>query len=287
MPQLEERFTTHAGGRVRYLIGGVGPPMVLCHGFLGSAENFETWFDELSAIRTLIVPDLPGCGASAPLPSTVRHSAGRLAGAVSSVCRDAGADRYDIAGLCLGVSVAMALLQQRPAAVERLVLHTPLLAPELVRRRFHLQVRGFMAPGIFPAISWLSRRRVVSDLYKRLLVEGENVDRTAAEMNFRNQLRAEPRALREWLLDGLARDDVALLRSSRRPALIIVASDDRIVDVPVLRATVAGINTVQLAEVSDAGHGWTESYVHRQLELISTFLRDSAQPAAASTAQVA
>jgi pimeloyl-ACP methyl ester carboxylesterase len=286
MPHLEERFTTHAGGRVRYLVGGAGPALVLCHGFLGSAENFETWFDELSRLRTLVIPDLPGCGASAPLKRS-RHSAARLAGAVDAVCREVAIDRYDVAGLCLGVSVAMALLQQRPAAVNRMVLHTPLLSPALVRHRFHLQVRGFLAPGIFPAITWLSRRRVVSDLYKRLLVEGDDVDAAAAEMNFRNQRRADPRAIREWLLDGLARDDVALLRNSRRQALIIVAADDRIVDVPLLRRTVAGMDTVRLVEVEDAGHGWTESYVRRQLQLITAFLSDSPLPATTANAWVA
>jgi pimeloyl-ACP methyl ester carboxylesterase len=284
--QLEERVATHAGGTVRYMMGGDGPPLVLCHGFLGSAENFEAWFAELAHIRTLVVPDLPGCGASSPLHDA-RHTAGALAGAVEAVCRDAGVDRYDLGGLCLGASVAMAMLKRRPESVDRLVLHTPLLAPALVRRRFRRQVRVFMAPGIFPAISWLSRQRAVSDLYKRLLVEGDNVDSAAAEMNFRNQLRADPRALREWLLDGLARDDVALLRNSRRQALIIVAADDRIVDVPLLRRTLADMDTVRLVEVADAGHGWTESYVRRQLELITAFLSDSPLPAATLNAQVA
>jgi pimeloyl-ACP methyl ester carboxylesterase len=285
MGELAERFTTHAGRRVRYLVGGTGPALVLCHGFLGSAENFETWFDELCEVRTLVVPDLPGCGASAPLDGA-RHSAGRLAGAVDSVCRDAGVDRYDLAGLCLGVSVVMAMLQRRPGAVDRLVLHTPLLAPSLVRRRFHLQVRGFMAPGVFPAIGWLSRRRVVSDLYKRLLVEGDDVDGSAAEMNFRNQLRADPRALREWLLDGLRRDDVELLRRSALTTLIIVAADDRIVDVPLLAHRLAGMDRVQLVEVDNAGHGWTEAYVRRQLDVITAFLAGRPLPVA-SAAQVA
>ncbi len=286
MAQLEERFVRHAGGTIRYLVGGDGPPLVLCHGFLGSAENFETWFDELGRIRTLVVPDLPGCGASAPLRGA-RHTTERLAGAVEVVCRAAQIERFDIGGLCLGASVAMAVLQQRPDAVDRLVLHTPLLAPALVRRRFHLQVRGFMAPGIFPAISWLSRRRVVSDLYKRLLVEGDNVDAAAAELNFRNQLLADPRALREWILHGLGRDDVGMLRASGRPALLIVASDDRIVDVGLLRRTVGGMAKVQLVEVADAGHGWTQPYVRRQLDLISAFLLDRPLPQAAAAARVA
>lgn len=286
MAQLEQRFVTHQGGAVRYLIGGNGPPLVLCHGFLGSAENFETWFDELARIRTLVIPDLPGCGASAPLTGA-RHTSARLAGAVDTVCRDAHLETFDVGGLCLGASVAMQLLQRRAVDVGRLVLHTPLLAPALVRRRFHLQVRGFMAPGIFPAISWLSRRRVVSDVYKRLLVEGDNVDSSAAEMNFRNQLRAHPRAVREWILDGLGADDVEQLRGSGKQALVIVAADDRIVDVPRLRSTVAAMGHVHLAEVADAGHGWTEAYVRRQLELIAAFLQDRPLPARAAVAAVA
>ncbi len=286
MAQLEERFITDAGSTVRYLVGGEGPPLVLCHGFLGSAENFETWFDELARIRTLVIPDLPGCGASAPLRSG-RHTAAALAGTVQAVCRDAGVERYDLGGLCLGSGVALALLRRQPRGVDRLLLHTPLLAPALVRRRFHMQIRAFMAPGIFPAIFWVSRQRVVSDLYKRLLVEGDNVDSAAAELNFRNQLRADPRALREWILDGLVRDNVALLQGSQSAALIIVASDDRIVDVPMLGHTVAAMEHVQMARIDDAGHGWTESYVRRQLELITAFLLDQPLPQAAAVAQVA
>jgi pimeloyl-ACP methyl ester carboxylesterase len=286
MSQLQERSVSHRGGTVRYLAGGEGPPLVLCHGFLGSAENFEAWFDELATIRTLIVPDLPGCGASPPLRDAA-HTTGELAAAVDAVCRDAGVDAFDLAGLCLGASVAMGLLERRPADVRRLVLHTPLLAPALVRRRFHLQVRGFMSPGVFPAITWLSRQRVVSDLYKRFLVEGDNVDSSAAEMNFRNQLAADPRALREWILHGLARDDLELLRAMDRPVLVIVASDDRIVEVAVMRRAVAEMEHVHLVEVADTGHGWTEAYVRRQLELITAFLQDRPLPRPASVVQVA
>ncbi|HSP65314.1 MAG TPA: alpha/beta fold hydrolase [Candidatus Deferrimicrobium sp.] len=286
MAQLDERLIPYAGGTIRYLTGGDGPPLVLCHGFLGSAENFETWFDELARIRTLVIPDLPGCGSSSPLRET-RHTAGALAGAVEAVCHDAGVERFDLGGLCLGASVAMAMLKRNPAAVDHLLLHTPLLAPTLVRRRFHMQIRAFMAPGIFPTISWLSRQRVVSDLYKRLVVEGHDVDRAAAEVNFRNQLRADPRALREWILHGLARDDVVALREFQRSVLIIVAADHRIVDVPLLAATVASMDHVRLGLVEDAGHGWTEGYVRRQLALIAAFLLDQPLPDSAAVSQVA
>lgn len=282
MTSLDERSVAYGGGRLRYLFGGEGPPLVLCHGFLGSAENFVTWFPELTRIRTLVVPDLPGCGLSTPLRE--RHTAEHLAGAVLAACDDAGVAAFDLGGLCLGGSVAMAVLGSRPASVRRLLLHTPLLAPALVRRRFHLQVEGMTAPGVFRAVAWLSRRRVVSDLYKRLVVEGNEVDPVAAEANFRNQLRADHRALREWLRGGLRRDDVDALRRAAKPTLLIVAADDRIVDVPMLRRTVAGMDGVHLAAISGAGHGWTEPYVRRQVALLTAFLTDRPLPAAAVVA---
>lgn len=270
------------GRRLRYLAGGDGPPLVLCHGFLGSAENFEAWFEELSARRTLIVPDLPGCGASPPLGG--RHTSAALAAAVEPLLDHLGLERFDLGGLCLGSPVACALARRRPQAVGRLILHTPLLAPDLVRRRFHLQVAVMTAPGSFGGFVWLSRRRVVSDLYKRVMVEGSDVDRRAAELNFANQCRAHPQAAREWLRDGLRVHDADLVARHPEPVLLLAAGDDRVVDVERLRRLVVGWDRCRLALVDDAGHGWTEAYVRRQLEVLAAFLDGRPLPVPAGEA---
>lgn len=274
--ELEERFATHEGRRLRYLVGGSGPHMLLCHGFIGSAENFAQWFGDLLPRRTLIVPDLPGFGLSMPLPG--RHTADLLAKAVLTAADDAGATDYDLAGLCLGAGVALQVRRIRPGRTRRLVLHTPLLAPRIIRARFHAQVRVMMSPVVFPLIVWLSRRRVVSDLYKRLMVEGSDVDPTAAQINFDNQRRADMRAAREWLLEGLRRDDVHLLHDPAHPVLIIVAKDDRIADVGPMMETLRAEARVHVAVLGQAGHAWTQEYVRRQLELITAFLDDRPLP---------
>jgi hypothetical protein len=54
-----------------------------------------------------------------------------------------------------------------------------------------------------------------------------------------------------------------------------------------LRRTVADMDSICLVEVEDAGHGWTEAYVRRQLDLILAFLSDEPLPVAASSARVA
>ncbi|HUY60856.1 MAG TPA: alpha/beta fold hydrolase, partial [Candidatus Dormibacteraeota bacterium] len=177
---VEERVLQRPQGRLRYLVVGSGPALVLCHGFLGSAENFETWLPELAARRRLLIPDLPGFGASAPLPGP--HTAPQLAREVAAVAAAEGAATYDLGGLCLGASVALALHRLDPPAARTLILHTPLLHPSVVRRRFHRQVAVFTAPGVFAGIARVARNRLVSDLYKRWVVEGSGpVDTRSAQ----------------------------------------------------------------------------------------------------------
>ncbi len=274
--ELEERRLGVPHGGLRYLTGGEGPPLLLCHGFLGSAENFDAWYGGLLPLRTLVVPDLPGCGASDPLPGA--HTAANLAAALEPLLDHLDLRRFDLGGLCLGGTVACALLRRRPDRVGRLLVHTPLLAPALVRRRFHAQVSVMTAPGLYPAVSWLARRRWVSDLYKRFLVEGDDVDRAAAEANFRNQLRAHPRATREWLRDGMRVDDADLVLHRGRPTLLIAAADDRVVDVDGVRRLVGAAPAVRLA-VDRGGHGWTGESVAWQLRELTRFLTEPAAQA--------
>ena len=276
---LEERFL-EAPGRLRYLIGGSGPPLLLCHGFMGSAENFETWFDDVSRRRTLVIPDLPGCGASAPLPG--RHTCAALAGALQPLIGELRLDHFDLGGLCLGAGVAFEVLAAWPDRVDRLILHTPLLEPSVVRRRFHRQATVMTAPGIFSVINWLARRRWVSDLYKRLVVEGDDVDKASAEANFRNQLRCNPRAQQQWLREGLRRHDAGLLAEHPGESLIIVASDDRLLDDAALGDLVEAMPRVHHVRVDQAGHGWNEPFVRRQIELLDSFLEGRPLPSGRS-----
>jgi pimeloyl-ACP methyl ester carboxylesterase len=272
---LEERFLERPR-RLRYLIGGSGPPMVLCHGFIGSAENFDAWAPELSRRRTLVIPDLPGCGASAPLPG--RHTTSAMARALRPLIESLSLDRFDLAGLCLGSSVAFELLATWPERVGRLVLHTPLIDPAVVRRRQHLLAMVLLSPALYPLITDLGRRRWVSDLYKLLLVEGADVDRALADMNFVNQVRCDARAQREWLLSGLHRHDVELLAGHADETLVIVAAQDRVLDHAAVARLVARMPRVHLASISEAGHGWNDDFVRSQLELIDAFLEGRPLP---------
>ncbi len=276
--ELLERVFEAGHGRVRYVTSeGDGPPLLLCHGFLGSAENFRHWIGAIGTRRRLIIPDLPGFGASHRLPW--EHSSERLACEILAIMDHEGVGTsFDLGGLCLGADTAMAVAALRPEAVHQIILHTPLLAPQFVRRRFHMQAAMLTAAGVYPSIVWLSRQKAVSDLYKRFVVEGPNVDIEEAELNFRNQCLADPRAAREWLRTSLRASRLSILRSMNCPTLLMAARNDRILNVERLVEEVKDLDQLTLAIFEDAGHGWDEAFITRQLIVITAFLDGESMP---------
>jgi len=263
----EESWLERPQGRLRYVVAGHGRPLVLCHGFIGSAENFETWVPRLAPNRRLVIPDLPGFGRSAALPG--EHSSRALAGEVRALVDHLQLQTFEVGGLCLGAAVALEVLAQQPARVERLVLHTPLLAPEMVRRPFRLQVQGLTLPGVFDLISAVGRWRWAADLYRRVVVEGSTVvDHRSADVNFENQARADPRAAREWLRDGISASFLPLLDGWPGELFALAAADDRILEVDLLARYCRARPRTELSLVAAAGHGWSAEFISRQLEIL-------------------
>src|SRR5436305_11226712 len=63
LPDFDERRLN----RIRYFVGGAGPPLVLVHGLGGLASNWRLVAPALAGERRLVVPELPGHGGSEPL----------------------------------------------------------------------------------------------------------------------------------------------------------------------------------------------------------------------------
>ena len=70
-----ERIADVRGVRIRYFVGGTGPPLLLLHGLGGAAATWIELAPMLALRRTLLIPDLPGHGGSGALAAAPSLSA--------------------------------------------------------------------------------------------------------------------------------------------------------------------------------------------------------------------
>ncbi len=165
--KLEERFADAGGCRLRYFVGGEGPPLLLIHGLGGSAENWVELVPRLSSSFTLLVPELPGHGRSAPLDGADLTDYAERVGAIA---REEGFLPGGVVGHSLGGLVALRLALLRPDDVRGLVLVGAAGISSTRRRaRFALRVLSIVKPARYAA---RYRRAVARSDRLRYLVFG-------------------------------------------------------------------------------------------------------------------
>jgi pimeloyl-ACP methyl ester carboxylesterase len=120
LPGLEVRFADVKGVRMRYFVGGEGPPLVLVHGLGGAASNWTELVPLLARRHRLLVPDLPGHGGSSALPAV--SGLEPFADRVALVAEREGMLPAPIVGHSLGGMIVLRLALRRPADVQAIVL---------------------------------------------------------------------------------------------------------------------------------------------------------------------
>ena len=148
---------------------GAGPPLVLIHGLGSSGAAWDPVVPQLAERFDVLVPDLPGFGASAPLPADAEPHPARMAAAVADLLAAFAIDRPHVVGNSVGGWVALELAALRP--VSSLTLLSP---AGLWRRRVPLY--SLVSLRI---TRWASRHaegllsRVVAYRLGRILVLGQ------------------------------------------------------------------------------------------------------------------
>jgi len=120
LPGLEERFAEVKGVRMRYFLGGEGPPLILVHGLGGAAANWTELVPLLVRRHRLLVPDLPGHGGSTALPAVAGLEP--FADRVALVAEREGMLPAPVVGHSLGGMVVLRMALRQPDDVPALVL---------------------------------------------------------------------------------------------------------------------------------------------------------------------
>lgn len=94
---------------ISYERRGTGPPVVLLHGVAHHWQAWEPVLGILAAQREVIAVDLPGFGASAPLPASVGYDLGGVVGVLARLFRELGVERPHVVGNSLGGLLALEL----------------------------------------------------------------------------------------------------------------------------------------------------------------------------------
>jgi len=162
LPGFDERWADVRAVRMRYFVGGEGPPLVLVHGFSGAATNFTLLAPLLARHRRVLIPELPGHGRSEPLPA-----APSLSGYADSVRHLAGLEGMlpaPLVGHSLGGSVALRMALRWPDDVPALVLAASAgIASSTRRAQLWLAFAARATPGrrISAYRSHVARRRLL------------------------------------------------------------------------------------------------------------------------------
>ncbi len=252
---------------------GTGAPLLLIHGFTGSAAAWTEHLGTLGPGRRCIVLDLPGHGRS-HLDDPALATVERMAADLAAILDRLAAAPADVLGYSLGARIALRLAVAHPEVVDRLVLESP--------------SAGIADPGARAA-----RRRADDALAARIEQGGITafVDEWETSPVFASHAALAPERARRIRAMRLANDPAGLAASLRAAGqgvmepllarldevtaqtLVITGALD-IVGRPRAEQVAAGIPGARLEVVDGAGHTPHDEQPEAFARLVSTFLQE-------------
>jgi pimeloyl-ACP methyl ester carboxylesterase len=279
---MREVSAVIAGAAVRYwLMEQDGPGvLVLLHG-LGSDHNGLTELAERVTARSVVIPDLPGFGASAPLPG--RNSLVAYAAFVDALRRHLGVDRVGVAGHSLGASIALVHAGRYPESVDALALFNPVtgvsgFASQLSRAYYDI---GAGLPASL-ARAWLTSRAAVWVADQFIMRTSDPARRRAIlAQDYVAYRRADLRAVQESFRSYYDTDFAGYAGRVTAPTLLITGGRDGLApptSVRRLGEAMPAAGGVRLVLDDRAGHLFPAEDPDAAGALLDDFLIDRRSP---------
>jgi len=247
------------GQSINFIEAGSGPVLLLIHGMAGTCANWESVIEPLAINHTVIAPDFPGHGSSAPGGGD--YSLGALASSLRDLMLTLGHERATLVGHSLGGGVAMQFTYQFPEMVERLVLVSsgglgPDVSPIL---------RAAALPGaeLFISATAGVGSRIGSVVGRGLGLVGLRPNTDLAEVTRGYATLTDPDRRKAFVATlrsvvGMEGQRVAALDklylAETLPLLIVWGENDPIIPVDHARETHAQLPTSRLEVFEDTGH---------------------------------
>ena len=282
--QETEEFVRMQAGRMRCLITGDGPPLLLLHGLLGTADAWGLATQRLAANSTVYAPDALGIGGSDRVPRldvSLVATAGRLIELMDA----RGIRQADIVGTSHGGSVALMLASLHPERVRSLVLHAPAnpfsdVADPLIR--FYRTALGRWFAGRVPTVpagvQSLALGRLYGDANR---VRTGSLERYIASLRVPGTVSYILSILDRWELD-MAALEAALPSIRKVPTLLLWGDRDRAVSLRSGELLAQYFDHAPLVVIPGAGHLPHEEVPIAFAGAINSFPHDPDLPTAAT-----
>jgi len=124
-PGFDVRDVDGAGARIRCVVGGAGPPLLMLHGYPQTHAMWHKVAPALAEHYTVVCADLRGYGDSSKPPGAPPHEAyskRTMAADMVAAMRALGHSRFRLVGHYRGARVAHRLCLDHPDAVERVAV---------------------------------------------------------------------------------------------------------------------------------------------------------------------
>jgi pimeloyl-ACP methyl ester carboxylesterase len=236
------------GARLAWREAGAGPTVLLLHGLGGSRLSWEPQLAGLADACRLVAWDLPGYGASPPLPADRPLTFAALADAVAALADDAGAERFHLVGISLGGMIGQYAAVAHRHRVDSLTLLSTSPRFGLDGTRPDEWRAARLAPldaGLEPA-----------DFADRVLssIAGPHISAPAMAEQRAAMARITGAALRRTIDCLVTHDSRDILPAITAPTVCVVGELDEETPVDYAEHLVALIPGAQLVVVPGAGH---------------------------------
>jgi len=239
---------------------GSGPPLLLLHGWGVSSELFVPILDALQSGRRLIVPDLPGFGAT-PEPDTAWSVHDYAEWCIALLDR-LGVERCDLIGHSNGGRIGIVMAATHPSRVRRMVL----AGSAGIRPRRTLV--GAARVRTYKLLRTLERSTVVPAALRR--AAGRNADQRGSA-----DYRAVSGVMRGTLVRIVNEDLRALLPELHLPVLLIWGEHDAEAPLEDGKLMERLIPDAGLVVFEGAGHFAYLEQPARFCRIVDVFLRDN------------
>ena len=249
MPRLEINSVT-----LHYAVSGLGPPVLFCHGYGGSHQDWLYQVAALNGDYSVLTIDYRGHGSSDAPTAADAYSVPLFAADVLTLADALGIDRFSLVGHSMGGFVALRVALDFPARLDSLVLVDTSAGPVEMPDQAGLQAeleQIARADGMAAAFEYNAAHNPLALRGYRLFPwHRELARRRFSETSVDGYIYAG-RALAE-------REDVTdRLPEIKAPTLVVVGAEDAPFRRPA-EALAAGIPDARLEVIPGAAHSPNE-----------------------------